>query len=188
MPPSELMLTMRPPPDLLHQPRAMLAAEEDGLQIHRVNEVPIGFGDLERVEASEARGVVHQSVQAAELLFQLLRTCARFRRRSPGWRGTVARRRTPRLSCAPRLPTSRSGWLRARPLAPAAARCRGRCAWRRRSPALLSRRRLDGRLSMHLDFSGLHALAGRFRQTAGHVGPAPEDRGGRAQHARNRRQ
>src|ERR1043166_3385333 len=38
---------------LLHEARCILAAEEDGFQIHGMNEVPILFGDFERVEAGE---------------------------------------------------------------------------------------------------------------------------------------
>ena len=33
-----------------------------------MNEVPVGFLDLERIESGEARGVVNQSVQSSEVL------------------------------------------------------------------------------------------------------------------------
>ena len=100
MPPSELILTMRPPPDLPHQARALLAAEEDRLQVHGVDEVPVALGDLERIEAGEAGGVVDQAVEASEVRCRLRRTGARFPRRFPGWRGTPARCRTLRRCAA----------------------------------------------------------------------------------------
>ena len=66
MPPSELILTIRPAAGLLHEPRGVLAAEEDRLQVDGVDEVPILFGDVERVEPGEAGGVVDQPVEAAQ--------------------------------------------------------------------------------------------------------------------------
>ena len=69
MPPSELMFTMRPAPGLLHEQRRLLAAEKRGFQIHVVDEIPIGFGELQWIDAAETRGVVDQAVERSELIF-----------------------------------------------------------------------------------------------------------------------
>src|ERR1019366_7250239 len=50
----------------LHEARGLLAAEKDSLQVDRVDEVPIPLGDVERVEAGEAGGVVDQAVEASQ--------------------------------------------------------------------------------------------------------------------------
>src|ERR1039458_9508292 len=49
----------------------LLPAEEDGLEVDGRDEVPIPLGDLERVEAREAGGVVDQPVEASQALFHL---------------------------------------------------------------------------------------------------------------------
>ena len=36
-----------------------------------MDEIPIGLGDLERIATREAGGVVHQAVQASQLLFHV---------------------------------------------------------------------------------------------------------------------
>src|SRR5262249_11553434 len=56
---------------LLHDTCSLLAAEEGRFEVDRVNEVPIGFGDFEWVEAGEARGVIDEPIEAAELLLDL---------------------------------------------------------------------------------------------------------------------
>jgi hypothetical protein len=38
----------------------LLAAEKSGFEIHAVDEVPIGFGELQGIAPAEARGVVDQ--------------------------------------------------------------------------------------------------------------------------------
>src|ERR1035441_6275099 len=50
----------------LHEARGLLAAEEDRLQVNGVDEVPIPLGDVERVEAGEARGVVVQAIEGPQ--------------------------------------------------------------------------------------------------------------------------
>ena len=40
-----------------HQLRRRLAAEEDRLQIHRVNKIPVGFLDPERIQGELLQGV-----------------------------------------------------------------------------------------------------------------------------------
>src|ERR1700733_10235065 len=53
----------------LHEQSGLLAAKERGFEIHVVDEIPVGFGELERIAAAEASGVVDQSIQRSELLF-----------------------------------------------------------------------------------------------------------------------
>src|ERR1035438_3498875 len=55
----------------LHEARRLLAAEEDRLEVDGVDEVPIPLGDVERVEAGEAGGVVDQAVEAPEALLDI---------------------------------------------------------------------------------------------------------------------
>src|ERR1017187_3230198 len=55
----------------LHEARRLLAAEEDRLEVDGVDEVPIPLGDVERVDAGEAGGVVDQAVEAPEALFDI---------------------------------------------------------------------------------------------------------------------
>ena len=63
----------------LHQPRGILAAEKDSLQIHRVDEVPIGFSNIQRIERDKSRGVIDQAVEAAELPFDFPKHADDFR-------------------------------------------------------------------------------------------------------------
>src|SRR5260221_8988586 len=56
---------------LAHQARALLAAEEYRLQVYRMNEIPIRFSDVHRIEGREARGVVHQAIEAALVALDL---------------------------------------------------------------------------------------------------------------------
>jgi hypothetical protein len=46
-----------------HAPPSLLAAEKGRLQVDGVNEIPVGFGDFERIDGGESRGVVHQTIQ-----------------------------------------------------------------------------------------------------------------------------
>ena len=110
------MIHDAPRAGLLHQQRALLAAEKRGLQIHVVDEVPIGFGDLERIASAESRGVVHQAVERARTALRPRETCARSRRPFRDPPGTAAPIRIPRRWRALPSPTCRSGWLRDRPL------------------------------------------------------------------------
>src|SRR5689334_18683183 len=54
-----------------HDAGGLLAAEERGLEVDGVDEVPVGFGDIERVEAGEAGGVVDEAIEAAQTLFDV---------------------------------------------------------------------------------------------------------------------
>src|SRR5579875_1207875 len=62
--------------ELHHLPGPFLTAEEDGLYIDIVDEVPIGLTDLERVNACKPRCIVHQTIDQAELLSHLLKHTA----------------------------------------------------------------------------------------------------------------
>ncbi len=54
-----------------HQLRGVLGAEETGLQVHRVDEVPIRFGDVEDGEAGESGCVVDQRVETSAALLEV---------------------------------------------------------------------------------------------------------------------
>ena len=57
-----------PPLARQHPPRRLLAAEKRRLQIDIVNRIPIGLRDFQGIDASEARGIVHQTVNASLVL------------------------------------------------------------------------------------------------------------------------
>ncbi len=57
----------------VHPLRSLLAAKERGFQVYAMDEIPIGFGDLERIEFSKACRIVDQAVELAEALVNLLK-------------------------------------------------------------------------------------------------------------------
>ena len=50
-----------------HLLRAFLAAEESRFQIDIMNEIPICFGDFQRIEARKPGGIVHQIPKRTKL-------------------------------------------------------------------------------------------------------------------------
>jgi hypothetical protein len=62
------MFTMRPAAARKHLLGGLLAAEKSGFEVYLVNEIPIGFGDVERVEAGETGGVVDEAIEWAKRL------------------------------------------------------------------------------------------------------------------------
>ena len=68
MPPRELMFTMRPPPVFRISRAPCWQQKNTALRFTEWMKSQSGFGDFERVEAGEARGVVHQAVEAAAAL------------------------------------------------------------------------------------------------------------------------
>ena len=50
-----------------HAATGFAAAKESRLEIDVVNEVPVGFGDLEGIDTGEAGGVVYEAVEASEV-------------------------------------------------------------------------------------------------------------------------
>jgi len=63
----------------VHLAGRFLAAEERALQVHVVNEIPIGFSDFKRVEAREAGGVVHQAIERPKFFAHFAEKAADFR-------------------------------------------------------------------------------------------------------------
>src|SRR5690349_2365269 len=56
---------------LFHLPRGFLAAEKCALQIYIVNEVPIGFADVERIETRKTSGIVYQTIERPHSRFHV---------------------------------------------------------------------------------------------------------------------
>ncbi len=50
-----------------HAPRGLLATKERGFEVHVVDKVPIGFGDLQWIDAGKSRGVINQTVDASRV-------------------------------------------------------------------------------------------------------------------------
>ena len=98
-----------------------------------MDEIPIGFGDLERIAAAKSRGVVDQAVERPELLFHLakhaLDVVDLFEI------GLKQRRVDPHSSAVARASFSDPAVMNRDAIArsdAAAARSRGRCVWPRR--------------------------------------------------------
>ncbi len=185
----------------LHQQRRLLAAEKDGLQIDGVDEVPVLLRNLQRIEPREACGIVHQPVQPPQALLHLAEHALESPARFPGSRETAPRRRILAPCAAPLPPSGCNGsrparLLRAsrsaipRPMRLAApvtrivfpARLLSAFICVHLRPIVFSTRRLP----MHFDLLRLDAFPRRLRQPARHMRPAPEYRGRRTQHARDR--
>jgi hypothetical protein len=56
----------------LHQLCRLLTAKEHRLQVYRMNEIPIGFRDVERIKPGKAGSIVYKSVEATEALADIL--------------------------------------------------------------------------------------------------------------------
>ena len=59
-----------------HLAGSLLAAEEGGFQVYVEDEIPVGFGYVERVKAGEAGGIVDQTIERTERFAHLLEEAA----------------------------------------------------------------------------------------------------------------
>src|SRR5579863_6574098 len=59
-----------------HLFRGFLAAEKCCLQVDVVDEIPLGFRDIERIEAGEPGGIIHEAIEGSELVPNFLEQAA----------------------------------------------------------------------------------------------------------------
>src|SRR4029077_17791966 len=56
-----------------HAPGSLLAAKESRLQVYRMNEVPVGFGHLQRMRAGDPPRLVHQAIDPSKMSSDILK-------------------------------------------------------------------------------------------------------------------
>ena len=86
-----------------HHSRRRLATKKHRLQIHRMNEIPIGLFNRQRIDPRKPGGVIHQAIERANLrpsnIFRISPTLSRFARNNGAPAALL--RRSPRLRSDP---------------------------------------------------------------------------------------